>query len=413
MARIRTIKPEFPQSESMGNVSRDARLLFIQLFTVADDEGRGRGAAPMLARLLFPYDDDAPKLIGEWIAELERVGCVKFYQVDGSNYFQIINWASHQKIDKPTPSKFPAPTGEIATRTLEREIEISLFDAIKKSGEIFGEKLLDVQRQVRVGSLYLDIVATGESSRFVIEVKRERLSVADLRQVIKYADATGCYPVLFGAGLSPQFPLNEARESGVAVIIFDGETANLAIPSDHVTNCSITLASVGDCSITVVGGSRIKDQGEEGKGIKPSGQASPDPALEKTDDPPEPPAPPTPPPKETGGRKKKEPGPSMATWEAYAEAFKRRYGTDALRNAKISSLLTQFIQRVPLEEAPHIARFYVSSNSKFYVDRLHPIELLLRDAEKIRTEWATGRNGGTPGVTKNKAGQTSINGFVP
>lgn len=30
MARIRTIKPEFPQSESMGNVSRDARGHFVK-----------------------------------------------------------------------------------------------------------------------------------------------------------------------------------------------------------------------------------------------------------------------------------------------------------------------------------------------------------------------------------------------
>ncbi len=45
MARIRSIKPEFPQSESMGNVSRDARLTFIQLWTLADDSGRLRGSS--------------------------------------------------------------------------------------------------------------------------------------------------------------------------------------------------------------------------------------------------------------------------------------------------------------------------------------------------------------------------------
>ena len=39
MARIRTIKPEFPQSETIGKLSREARLLFIQLWTLADDEG--------------------------------------------------------------------------------------------------------------------------------------------------------------------------------------------------------------------------------------------------------------------------------------------------------------------------------------------------------------------------------------
>ena len=49
MARIRTIKPEFPQSESMGRVSRDARLLFVQLWCICDDHGRTRAASRMLA----------------------------------------------------------------------------------------------------------------------------------------------------------------------------------------------------------------------------------------------------------------------------------------------------------------------------------------------------------------------------
>jgi hypothetical protein len=108
MARIRTIKPEFPQSESMGNVSRDARLTFLQLWTIADDEGRLRGNSRMLASLLFPYDDDAPSLIDGWLAELEREGCVVRYKVDGQSYLQICNWLIHQKIDKPSKSKIPA-----------------------------------------------------------------------------------------------------------------------------------------------------------------------------------------------------------------------------------------------------------------------------------------------------------------
>ena len=45
MGRIRTIKPEFPQSESMGRVSRDARLTFILLWTMADDAGRLRSCS--------------------------------------------------------------------------------------------------------------------------------------------------------------------------------------------------------------------------------------------------------------------------------------------------------------------------------------------------------------------------------
>jgi hypothetical protein len=108
MARIRTIKPEFPQSESMGNVSRDARLCFVMLWTIADDSGRLRGNSRMLASLLFPYDDDAPALIDGWLSELEREGCVFRYSIDGTSYLEVAKWLSHQKIDKPTPSKIPA-----------------------------------------------------------------------------------------------------------------------------------------------------------------------------------------------------------------------------------------------------------------------------------------------------------------
>lgn len=108
MSRIRTIKPEFVQSETVGALSRDARLLFIQLWTICDDSGRARAASRMLASLLYPYDDDAPKLLGKWLAELERAGCIRLYEVDGSKYLDIPNWLKHQRIDRPSPSRLPA-----------------------------------------------------------------------------------------------------------------------------------------------------------------------------------------------------------------------------------------------------------------------------------------------------------------
>jgi hypothetical protein len=107
MGRIRTIKPEFPQSESVGRLSRDARLLFVELWTVCDDSGRARAASRMLASLLFPYDEDAPAKIGGWLAELEREGMIVRYAPNGDTYLQVCKWLSHQKIDKPSPSKIP------------------------------------------------------------------------------------------------------------------------------------------------------------------------------------------------------------------------------------------------------------------------------------------------------------------
>ena len=108
MGRIRSIKPEFPQSESMGRIGREARLCFILLWTIVDDSGRARASSRMLASLLYPYDDDAPKRIEAWLSELEREGCIDRYTVDGNSYLQVRNWLIHQKIDRPSPSKIPA-----------------------------------------------------------------------------------------------------------------------------------------------------------------------------------------------------------------------------------------------------------------------------------------------------------------
>lgn len=123
MARIRTIKPEFPQSESMGRISRDARLLFVLLWTIADDDGRARANSRMLASLLFPYDDDAPKHCGKWLDELRKEGCVVTYEVDGQSYLAIANWRAHQKIDRASASRLPEPP------TMDREDDTSIREA--------------------------------------------------------------------------------------------------------------------------------------------------------------------------------------------------------------------------------------------------------------------------------------------
>ena len=138
MARIRSIKPEFPQSESMGNVSRDARLTFIQLWTIADDEGRLRGNSRMLASLLFPYDDDAPALIDTWLGELEAEGCIVRYKSGAQSYVQLCNWLIHQKIDKPSKSKIP-PFVE-PSRILANPLEVSSEEGIKDQGRDQGEE---------------------------------------------------------------------------------------------------------------------------------------------------------------------------------------------------------------------------------------------------------------------------------
>lgn len=118
MARIRTIKPEFPQYQYLAECTRDARLLYLLLKTPSDDFGRLRADSRMLARTLFPYDEglnDARPLMDAWLADLVEHNCVVVYDVAGQRYLQITHWADEERVDKPTPSKLPAPGDELVT----------------------------------------------------------------------------------------------------------------------------------------------------------------------------------------------------------------------------------------------------------------------------------------------------------
>lgn len=79
------------------------------------------------------------------------------------------------------------------------------------------------------------------------------------------------------------------------------------------------------------------------------------------------------------------------TWEAYSAAYANRYGTEPVRNAKVSSLVKQFVKRIGFAESPDVAAFYVRHSNAYYVKKSHDLGSLLSDAEKIRMEWATGR----------------------
>jgi hypothetical protein len=82
--------------------------------------------------------------------------------------------------------------------------------------------------------------------------------------------------------------------------------------------------------------------------------------------------------------------PTHAVWQAYSEAYERRYGTKPVRNASVNGKLARVVGRLG-EEAAEVAAFYLSHPAAFYATRGHPVGLLLLDAEKLRTEWATAR----------------------
>lgn len=86
----------------------------------------------------------------------------------------------------------------------------------------------------------------------------------------------------------------------------------------------------------------------------------------------------------------KEPSATTRVWEAYKAAYTRRWGAEPTKNARVMGQLAQFVSRVPADEAPAIAEFYVGHPFWRFVQDKHPVGSLLYNAEKLRTEWQTG-----------------------
>lgn len=112
MARIRSIKPEFWKSEAIAAHSFRARLTFIGLWTYVDDNGVGLDNPKLIAAELFALEEDPRETLAnvrEDLARLHEAGRIRRYTVAGKAFVAIVNWAEHQKIDKPAKPRYPGP----------------------------------------------------------------------------------------------------------------------------------------------------------------------------------------------------------------------------------------------------------------------------------------------------------------
>ncbi|MFF5090439.1 hypothetical protein [Streptomyces niveus] len=116
MARIRTIKPEAFESESLAECSVTATLTFFGLLTLADDTGRFRDHPAIIAgRLWALRAEHTPAHVARDLEELAAAGVIcRYTGCDGRSYLHIVTWQRHQKIDRPSASRVPRCTGHQA-----------------------------------------------------------------------------------------------------------------------------------------------------------------------------------------------------------------------------------------------------------------------------------------------------------
>lgn len=109
MARIRTIKPDFFTSLTIADLTPEQRLTFIGLWTHADDAGRCVDDPRLIKAALWPLDDRTAADIEIDLKALSESSLITRYTLNRKRYLAVTNWDEHQRINRPTDSKLPAP----------------------------------------------------------------------------------------------------------------------------------------------------------------------------------------------------------------------------------------------------------------------------------------------------------------
>ncbi len=82
---------------------------------------------------------------------------------------------------------------------------------------------------------------------------------------------------------------------------------------------------------------------------------------------------------------------NVKTWNAYAAAYRRRYGILPESNRKTRGQVAQFVKLVGAEKAPLLAAYFPTHNGRWFVQCRHEFGLLLKSYQQIATDWATGQ----------------------
>lgn len=108
MARKRMIHPEFFLSDDVAALSVHARLTFIGLWCYFDDDGRGKDSPAAVRVAVWGMDADiTPSRVADWLDEIETVGGLCRYEIDGNRYMHAPTWTTWQSISHPADPRIP------------------------------------------------------------------------------------------------------------------------------------------------------------------------------------------------------------------------------------------------------------------------------------------------------------------
>jgi hypothetical protein len=105
MGRIRTIKPEFTQNESLSALPAETQLFAVGLLCCADDQGFFNANPGLLKASVFPLRETSVG-VQEMLTQLRHTGFLDLgVASDGRYYGRIVKFTEHQRVNRPSPSK--------------------------------------------------------------------------------------------------------------------------------------------------------------------------------------------------------------------------------------------------------------------------------------------------------------------
>lgn len=108
MARIRTIKPALFTSKKVTSWPVGIRWTWAGLFTYCDDYGFGEDDPLLIKSEVYPRDRKMPEAkVIEHLCFIAAEGPLCRYRVEDSDFLHIPSWQEHQRVNRPTKSKFP------------------------------------------------------------------------------------------------------------------------------------------------------------------------------------------------------------------------------------------------------------------------------------------------------------------
>ncbi|MGU3345774.1 helix-turn-helix domain-containing protein [Pseudomonas monsensis] len=98
---------------------------------------------------------------------------------------------------------------------------------------------------------------------------------------------------------------------------------------------------------------------------------------------------------------------TFKVWANYAMAYRKRYSTWPVWNAKVGGQLGQLVDRLGADVAHHVAAHFLKTADAAVLRKCHSLNELLVNAESYHTQWVTGQR--INGTTARQMERTEAN----